>query len=142
MPAPGTSLGAVGRQNVPDKIKKLSNVIIPDAAKPPVLASQAGGTAPSAPVVTPAPQPQPTAAPPQAPVGPTPAPIASIPGPRTLPRGLTGFGIQGEFPPAGRQSAGRPDHRRRAELGEAADSLAGSGEPSRRLQLGVPPTAS
>ena len=108
VPAPGTSLGAVGRQNVPDKIKKLSNVIIPDAAKPPILASQAGGTAPSAPVTTPAPRPQPTAAPPQTPVGPTPAPIASIPGPRTLPRGLTGFGIQGEFR--------RPDDSRLGDL--------------------------
>ena len=45
VPAPGTSLGGVGRQNVPDKVKKLSNVIIPDAAKPPITADQAGGRA-------------------------------------------------------------------------------------------------
>ena len=94
VPAPGTSLGRVGRQNVPDKVKKLSNVIIPDAAKPPVTAAQAGGAAPTA---APAPQPVPTAAAtPAATPAPTVAP-AVIPGPRTLPRGLTGYGIQGEF---------------------------------------------
>ena len=37
VPAPGTTPGAVGRQNIPDKVKRLSNVIIPDAAKAPVL---------------------------------------------------------------------------------------------------------
>ena len=37
VPAPGTSLGAVVIQNVPDKIKRLSNVIIPDEAKHPSL---------------------------------------------------------------------------------------------------------
>ncbi len=36
VPAPGTTQGAVGRQNIPDKVKRLSNVIIPDAAKTPV----------------------------------------------------------------------------------------------------------
>ena len=36
VPAPGTTPGAVGRQNVPDKVKRLSNVIIPDAVKTPV----------------------------------------------------------------------------------------------------------
>ena len=40
VPAPGTTVGRVNLQNVPDKVKKLSNVIIPDAAKAPVLASQ------------------------------------------------------------------------------------------------------
>ena len=35
VPAPGTTLGAVALQNVPDKIKRLSNVIIPDAVKAP-----------------------------------------------------------------------------------------------------------
>ena len=36
MPAPGTTVGRVNLQNVPDKVKRLSNVIIPDAAKAPV----------------------------------------------------------------------------------------------------------
>ena len=34
--APGTALGQVSLQNLPDKVKSLSNVIIPDAAKAPV----------------------------------------------------------------------------------------------------------
>ncbi len=38
VPAPGTTVGRVNLQNVPDKAKKLSNVIIPDAAEAPVLA--------------------------------------------------------------------------------------------------------
>ena len=38
VPAPGTTVGRVNLQNVPDKVKRLSNVIIPDAAKAPVLA--------------------------------------------------------------------------------------------------------
>ncbi len=38
VPAPGTTIGRVNLQNVPDKAKKLSNVIIPDAAEAPVLA--------------------------------------------------------------------------------------------------------
>ncbi|MDE2897818.1 MAG: cellulase family glycosylhydrolase [Chloroflexota bacterium] len=124
VPAPGTALGAVGRQNVPDKVKKLSNVIIPDAAKPPVLASQAGGaatappTAVAQPVPPAAPAPAPTAAPtPAAPPEPTPVttpvPVSSIPGPRTLPRGLTGYGIQGEF--------------RRPDDGRLADLVTGAG---------------
>ena len=33
VPAPGTTVGRVNLQNVPDKVKKLSNVIIPEAAK-------------------------------------------------------------------------------------------------------------
>ncbi len=37
VPAPGTTQGTVGRQNIPDKVKRLSNVIIPDAAKTPVV---------------------------------------------------------------------------------------------------------
>lgn len=40
VPAPGTTLGHVQLQNVPDKIKKLSNVIIPDSAKQPTDPSQ------------------------------------------------------------------------------------------------------
>lgn len=35
VPAPGTTPGRVQLQNVPDKVKRLSNVIIPDAAKTP-----------------------------------------------------------------------------------------------------------
>ena len=35
VPAPGTTVGRVNLQNVPDKVKKLSNVIIPEAAKVP-----------------------------------------------------------------------------------------------------------
>ena len=37
VPAPGTTVGRVNLQNVPDKVKRLSNVIIPDAAKAPLL---------------------------------------------------------------------------------------------------------
>ena len=36
VPAPGITVGRVNLQNVPDKVKKLSNVIIPDGAKAPV----------------------------------------------------------------------------------------------------------
>ena len=36
VPAPGTTVGRVNLQNVPDKVKRLSNVIIPDAAKAPI----------------------------------------------------------------------------------------------------------
>ena len=53
VPAPGTSLGAVGRQNVPDKVKKLDNVIIPNGAKQPVTRSVAESLAPP-PTVRPA----------------------------------------------------------------------------------------
>ncbi len=35
VPAPGTTIGSVVLQNVPDKIKRLRNVIIPDSAKQP-----------------------------------------------------------------------------------------------------------
>ena len=124
VPAPGTSIGRVGRQNVPDKVKKLSNVIIPDLAKPPITAAEAGGpavTAPPAPVtqpVTATPTPAPTPAPTPRPVDDTrrvttPAPVSSIPGPRVLPRGLTGIGIQGEF--------------RRSNDGQLADLVKGAG---------------
>ena len=41
VPAPGTTVGRVNLQNVPDKVKRLSNVIIPDAAKAPVLVDEA-----------------------------------------------------------------------------------------------------
>jgi hypothetical protein len=112
VPAPGTSVGAVGRQNVPDKVKKLSNVIIPDAAKPPVTASQAGAPAVAAP--TAAPRPAPTAAPsPEPPRSTAALPVSAIPAPRTLSRGLTGFGIQGEF--------------RRPDDGRLADLITGAG---------------
>ena len=36
VPAPGVTVGRVNLQNVPDKVKRLSNVIIPDAAKAPI----------------------------------------------------------------------------------------------------------
>ena len=36
VPAPGTTVGRVNLQNLPDKVKKLRNVIIPDAAKAPI----------------------------------------------------------------------------------------------------------
>ena len=39
--APGTELGQVSLQNLPDKVKALSNVIIPDAAKAPVTVAGA-----------------------------------------------------------------------------------------------------
>ena len=121
VPAPGTSLGAVGRQNVPDKVKKRSNVIIPDAAKPPITADQAGGATPTVaprPAPTATPRPAPTAAPtptprPEPTVGTRPAPVSSIPGPRTLPRGFTGYGIQGEY--------------RRPDDGRLADLVVGAG---------------
>ena len=38
VPAPGTTPGRVQFQNVPDKVKKLNNVIIPDAVKNPLEA--------------------------------------------------------------------------------------------------------
>ena len=44
VPAPGTTVGRVNLQNVPDKVKKLSNVIIPDGAKAPVLAEPSSGS--------------------------------------------------------------------------------------------------
>ena len=43
VPAPGTTVGRVNLQNVPDKVKKLSNVIIPDAAKAPVARDPIAG---------------------------------------------------------------------------------------------------
>ena len=42
-PAPGTSVGALNLQNVPDKVKRLSNVIIPDAAEAPVTVCDVPG---------------------------------------------------------------------------------------------------
>ena len=36
VPAPGVTVGRVNLQNVPDKVKRLSDVIIPDAAKRPI----------------------------------------------------------------------------------------------------------
>ena len=53
VPTPGTTVGRVNLQNVPDKVKRLSNVIIPDAAKAPVAGLAASlaalGTADAAP---------------------------------------------------------------------------------------------
>ena len=43
VPAPGTALGVVGRQNIPDKVKPLSNVIIPDTVKVPATATEIEG---------------------------------------------------------------------------------------------------
>ena len=43
VPAPGTTVGRVNLQNVPDKVKRLSNVIIPDAAKTPVTEDELAG---------------------------------------------------------------------------------------------------
>ena len=85
VPAPGTTVGVVGRQNIPDKIKKIKDVIIPEAAKQPVTAAQAEA---GLPLFTPTPPatPNSTATPAQAPAVPTPA------GP-----GLSGYGMQGEF---------------------------------------------
>ena len=64
VPAPGVSVGRVNLQNVPDKVKRLSNVIIPDAAKAPVTRAALAGlplfTLPTpAPASTPAPAPPP-----------------------------------------------------------------------------------
>ena len=75
VPAPGTTVGRVNLQNVPDKVKKLNNVIIPDAAKTPVTRDAVVGlpvfTLPTATPV-PSPTPTPTSAPTPAP-GPRPA---------------------------------------------------------------------
>ena len=83
--APGTTVGAVGRQNVPDKVKRLSNVIIPDAAKAPITATMVSSQ-PTHTLPTPTPDPTPTPAPTPAPAPqPAPAPAAPTPtGPRTL----------------------------------------------------------
>ncbi len=43
VPAPGVTVGRVNLQNVPDKVKRLSNVIIPDAAKAPVAQHDVAG---------------------------------------------------------------------------------------------------
>ena len=51
VPAPGTTVGRVNLQNVPDKVKKLSNVIIPDPAKTPVP-QEDSGAAPTAAIPT------------------------------------------------------------------------------------------
>lgn len=81
VPAPGTSIGAVGRQNVPDKVKKLANVIIPDAAKAPITASMASSLpSHTSPMPTPVPTPTPEPAP-----APTPTDTSQfLTGPRTL----------------------------------------------------------
>ena len=64
VPAPGTTVGRVNLQNVPDKVKKLSNVIIPDAAKAPVTRDAAADLPLfTLPASTPTPTPAPTAPP-------------------------------------------------------------------------------
>ena len=64
VPAPGTTVGRVNLQNVPDKVKKLSNVIIPDAAKAPVTRDAAADLPLfTLPVSTPTSTPAPTAPP-------------------------------------------------------------------------------
>ena len=85
VPAPGTTVGRVNLQNVPDKVKRLSNVIIPDVAKAPLargmVAALPAFTLPTpTPVPTPAPTPTPAATPATTP---TPAPG---PRPEWLPR--------------------------------------------------------
>ena len=52
VPAPGVTVGRVNLQNVPDKVKRLSNVIIPDAAKVPIARDAVAG--PPAPTTAPA----------------------------------------------------------------------------------------
>ncbi len=47
VPAPGTTVGRVNLQNVPDKVKRLSNVIIPDAAEVPVTQDTVADLSPS-----------------------------------------------------------------------------------------------
>ena len=74
VPAPGTTPGAVGRQNIPDKVKRLANVIVPDAVKFPVTASVVA----SLPAYT-LPTPTPAATPP-----PAEPPAAAGPAPQTL----------------------------------------------------------
>ena len=83
VPAPGTTVGRVNLQNVPDKVKRVSNVIIPDVAKAPVTRTALAGL----PVFTlPTPTPVPTPAPAATPT-PTPAPTpAPAPAPAPEPR--------------------------------------------------------
>ncbi|MCY3913190.1 MAG: hypothetical protein OXG43_08080 [Chloroflexi bacterium] len=81
VPAPGTTVGRANLQNVPDKVKKLSNVIIPDAAKAPVLRAEISSLpAFTLPIPTPVPTRTPT---PESTPAPTPA---STPTPAPEPR--------------------------------------------------------
>ena len=41
--APGTTVWRVNPRNMPDKVKKLSNVVIPNAAKAPTTRDAGGG---------------------------------------------------------------------------------------------------
>ena len=41
VPAPGTTMGEVGLQNISDKVKRLRNVIVPDPAEAPITPEQA-----------------------------------------------------------------------------------------------------
>ena len=85
VPAPGTTVGRVNLQNVPDKVKKLSNVIIPDPAKSPAAQHEVAGLPVfTLPTPTPVPTPTPAPSPAQAHTpSPTPAPE---PRPEWLPR--------------------------------------------------------
>ena len=46
VPAPGTTLGEVLLQNVPDKVKQLGNVIVPDTTEAPITPKQADAFVP------------------------------------------------------------------------------------------------
>ena len=46
VPAPGTTLGEVLLQNLPDKVKQLGNVIVPDNTEAPITPKQAGAFVP------------------------------------------------------------------------------------------------
>ena len=46
VPAPGTTSGEVVLQNLPDKIKQLGNVVVPDHAEAPIVPKQVDGFAP------------------------------------------------------------------------------------------------
>ena len=103
VPAPGTRVGVPHLLNVPDQIKKLNGVIIPQSAKRPLTAAQAMGEAPvpgATPESTPTTTTTSTSTPPPA--------SGSVPAPRVLPQGLQGYGMQGEFR--------RPDDQRLADL--------------------------
>ena len=67
VPAPGVTVGRVNLQNVPDKVKKLSNVIIPDAAKAPIGGDAVPASTAPTPAATEAPMPTRTPTPASAP---------------------------------------------------------------------------
>ncbi|MCY4114386.1 MAG: hypothetical protein OXG33_10680 [Chloroflexi bacterium] len=90
VPAPGTTVGRVNLQNVPDKVKKLSNVIIPDAAEAPVLRAEISSL-PAFTLPTPTPVPAPTPTPASTPA-PTPA-SAPTPAPEPRPAWLPNWQV-------------------------------------------------